>query len=189
MISPIHTLLAAALLLTNSGCGSGPTVVKGTEPSLPSASGPVITVEGDYPYTVQGVQAGTNPLWGGTPAPNGQTYAQVLVEVTNSLTDRPIPALGGPPVRFQASRCEYSSDCFGTISRLAAYQTRDQLLQGATPETEDPEQLLDPGVRYYATLAGTIPADHSLDDIKLCLIRDATQCLPVGPLPRFTATP
>lgn len=203
-----HRLLAAAMagVVVAAGCGGEdsspssrssngekPAAATSASPSssLPSASGPVLSIGrtdlGELPYTVQAVEAGTTTTAAESPAPAGQTYAAVVVEVKGKLGDRPLPAPNLPLI-LQWSGCG-SNGCFSApMERPIRYFLRSEADSGeAAPADES--QLLNPGTAYITTVIALVPQEISLKQIKMCtsdVTAQAKQCTPLAPLPSMT---
>jgi hypothetical protein len=135
---------------------------------LPLPSGPVIRVDDDHPYDVQGVAATTVSMWKGETAPAGYHFVLVTIAVV-SPTDGPPLAAGFTDYDLGVLYPGCGSSCFNSLERSVPYATRDQLRSRAIDTGfADSGQLLEPGNSYYATLHQQIPWNVDLSALKLC---------------------
>ncbi|WP_131735730.1 hypothetical protein [Actinomadura roseirufa] len=153
---------------------------------IPAASGPLLSIDGDYPYTIQGIMGGTIPVKEGEPAPAGQLYAAIVVEVKGKLQDRPLPAPNLPLI-LQWPGCT-AKGCFSTpLERPRNYvPTSEADNSEAEAEAADSAQQLAPGVGHLATVITLIPQKIELKQITMCTSDVAgpkKQCIPLGSLP------
>lgn len=171
------------------GCSSGrPEVVARSDDhrrSLPAASGPVIRpYSPNYPFTIQAVQASTAPQWAGRPAPAGERFLLVTVEIRGVLRDRATPAMA-PRLEVRYPGCKRW--CAGSVDQETEYLTREQAEDPAYHPREVDRQFLDPGVPYYTTLGFSLREGVDLNDVQLCAftgIGAPDRCLSVKAIPR-----
>jgi hypothetical protein len=151
---------------------------------IPAASGAVLKIGGDYPYTLRGVAAGTTAVAEGRPASAGQVYGGVIYEVRGNLQDRPLPA-PTPQMVFRWSRCGSFQCQSDPVRRTRAYVPRSQANQGGEAQPADPSEMLPPGDSHLGLITAEVPQSADRRRLELCSIGFATikECIPVGTLP------
>ncbi|MEU8310777.1 hypothetical protein AB0C84_45390 [Actinomadura sp. NPDC048955] len=151
---------------------------------IPAASGAILKIGGDYPYTFQGVAAGTSPVADGQPASAGQVYGTVIYEVKGDLQDRPLPA-PAPQMVFRWSRCGGLQCQSDPVQRTRAYIPRSQADQSGDAQSADPSEMLSPGDTYLGLVTAEMPQSVDRRRLELCNVSFTSikDCIPVGTLP------
>ncbi|MQY06127.1 hypothetical protein ACRB68_42080 [Actinomadura sp. RB68] len=155
-------------------------------------AGPVLSITGDFPYTLQGIAAGKVTTAAGTPAPAGYKFLYLAIEIRGKLTDRSMPA-PTPGLSVSWPQCENAKSTQRPVGcavqspmkRLWKYMPieifdRDHL---TPPESSE---MLPPGPYYYTYMSARIPDSVDPKQSKVCTIvpvGQTPQCIPLATLP------
>lgn len=151
-----------------------------SEPArLPMPKGPTFHIEGDFPYTLQGVVAQTMAT-AYDPAPQGSLYLGVTFQLKATLTDRQ------SEIRHPSLDAVYPG-CGDTCR--APFSFRDTPRSEQEVRTRPAEDgwiftaTLEPRTTYYSVGLALIPENVPLTDIQVCqsFLPDEP-CIPAGEL-------
>ncbi|MET9339345.1 hypothetical protein [Nonomuraea sp. NPDC003804] len=188
--------LSAALIAVLVGCASPASLptARSVSPSaspespsaakeLPNPKGAVLDLEKDeFPYTLQGVSAGTNPTVKGDPASPGNTFLLVILKLDGTLKDRPTAM--DPFLWLSAYYPGCKDVCSSPMGAAFVPKPKEEFVQGGQGQlvSWEYDTNLQPGISYYTLVYAQIPEGVDLKQVQVCPYFERKPCIDVKDL-------